>query len=48
MMRSSVQAICPAISSPTTPDEDVLARPERDNSIYRGLDPVLAPLEQAD
>src|ERR1700731_289879 len=22
--------------------------PERDNSIYRGLDPVLAPLEQAD
>src|ERR1700735_606642 len=23
-------------------------RPERDNSIYRGLDPVLAPLEQAD
>src|SRR3954467_10817672 len=22
--------------------------PERDNSIYRGLDPVLAPLDQAD
>ena len=39
----------PASTSPTIPAEKMFwLGPERDNSIYRGLDPVLAPLEQAD